>query len=105
MLLLLDLHAHGYTLAGIFFGLWLLPVGYLGYRSGLLPKVLSVLVVAASVAWIIGTLLESAFPPARRRHRQARCRGRRGVLARRLLLIKGVRTSDRGLLAPAELDA
>lgn len=62
VLLLLDLHAHGYALAGIFFGLWLLPMGYIGYRSGLLPKVLSVLVVVSGVAWIVETLVGFSFP-------------------------------------------
>lgn len=97
VLFLLDLHAHGYALAGIFFGLWLLPVGYLGYRSGLLPKVLSVLVVLAGGAWIIETLVSFSFPDL---HGvvQAILTAPRfaefGLLA--YLLIRGVRTSDRG---------
>lgn len=62
VLFLLDLHAHGYALAGIFFGLWLLPLGYLGYRSGLFPKLLSVLVVVAGGAWIADTLVGFLFP-------------------------------------------
>lgn len=40
----------------------MLPVGYLGYRSGLLPKVLSILVLIAGGAWIIGTLLGLRVP-------------------------------------------
>jgi hypothetical protein len=39
VLLLLDLHDHGYSIAGVFFGLWLLPLGYLAYRSRLFPRV------------------------------------------------------------------
>jgi hypothetical protein len=106
VLLLLDLHAHGYALAGIFFGLWLLPVGYIGYRSGLLPKVLSVLVVVAGGAWIVETLVGFAFPDLP------------GLLhtiitAPRFvefwlvayLLTKGVRIPDRGQLMPATVDA
>jgi hypothetical protein len=34
VLLLLDLHGWGYRFAGIFFGLWLLPLSLLGWRSG-----------------------------------------------------------------------
>ena len=106
VLLLLDLHAHGYTLAGIFFGLWLLPIGYLGYRSGLLPKVLSIMVLVSGASWIIDTLAIFLFPelpgPVR------------GVLRAPTviefwlfgyLLIKGVRTPGREPLTPAEVDA
>jgi hypothetical protein len=106
VVLLLDLHGHGYALAGIFFGLWLLPVGYIGYRSGLLPKLLSVLLMVASGAWIVETLVGFSFPDLP------------GILqaileAPRLvefwliayLLVKGVRTPDRGQLSPAEVDA
>jgi hypothetical protein len=40
VLLLLDLHGHGYHVAQIFYGLWLLPLGYLVYRSGYFPRAL-----------------------------------------------------------------
>lgn len=62
VLLLLDLHALGYTLAGIFFGLWLLPLGYLGYRSGRFPRLLSVLLLVAGGSWIVDTLAGLLFP-------------------------------------------
>jgi hypothetical protein len=62
VLLLLDLHGHGYALAGIFFGLWLLPLGYLGLRSGRLPRPLAVLLVVAGCSWIVDTLVRFAFP-------------------------------------------
>jgi hypothetical protein len=42
VLLLLELHRHGYLIAQIFFGLYLLPLGYLVYTSGYFPKVLGV---------------------------------------------------------------
>ncbi|WP_165492035.1 DUF4386 domain-containing protein [Egibacter rhizosphaerae] len=61
-LLLVDMHHHGYTIAGVFFGLWLLPLGYLAYRSGLFSRVLSVLLVVAGAAWIVGTLVEVLCP-------------------------------------------
>jgi hypothetical protein len=38
--LFLDLHGFGYLVAEVFFGLWLLPVGYVVYRSGYFPRVL-----------------------------------------------------------------
>ena len=62
VLLLLDLHQVGYTLAGIFFGLWLLPLSYLAYRSGLFPRSLSVLLAVAGGSWIVDTLARFLFP-------------------------------------------
>ena len=106
VLLLLELHAHGYALAGIFFGLWLLPVGYLGYRSGLLPKMLSVLVVIAGGAWIVETLVGFAVPDlpgVLNAILEAPRLAEFGLIA--YLLVKGVRIPDRRQLAPAELDA
>jgi hypothetical protein len=62
VLLLVDLHATGYTLAGIFFGLWLLPLGHLTYRARLLPRPLSVLLIVAGVSWIIDTVATFLLP-------------------------------------------
>lgn len=61
-LLLVDLHHHGYRLAGIFFGLWLLPLGYLVLRSGAFPRSLGIALVVAGVAWIVDTLVGFAAP-------------------------------------------
>jgi hypothetical protein len=62
VLLLLDLHGHGYALAGVFFGLWLLPLGYLAYHSGLFPRLLSILLLVAGGAYIVDTLAAFLFP-------------------------------------------
>ncbi|HYX70152.1 MAG TPA: DUF4386 domain-containing protein, partial [Terriglobales bacterium] len=47
-LAMLFLHVHGETfvIAEIFWGLWLFPLGLLVYRSGFVPRVLGVLLVA-----------------------------------------------------------
>ena len=52
-LLLLDLHAYGYALGGVFFGLWLLPMGWAAVRTTLFPTWLGVLLIAGSVAWVL----------------------------------------------------
>ncbi|MGI5499044.1 DUF4386 domain-containing protein [Lentzea sp. CA-135723] len=62
--LLLDLHGYGYTLGGVFFGLWLLPMGYLALRSGLFPKPLGVLLVVGGFAWIADPVIAFALPAA-----------------------------------------
>lgn len=62
VLLLIELHGYGYELAGIFFGLWLFPLGYLGYQSKLLPRLLSLALIVAGASWIIDTLTGFLFP-------------------------------------------
>jgi hypothetical protein len=61
-MLLLELHQAGYTIAGILFGLWLLPLGYLAYTSGLFPRALGVALVVACCAYLIDTLLVFLVP-------------------------------------------
>src|SRR5207253_8586961 len=50
VLLLLDIQHYGTFAAQVFFGLWLVPLGYLAYRSGLFPKALGVVLVVAAVS-------------------------------------------------------
>jgi hypothetical protein len=45
-LLFLNLHKSGFTIAQIFYGTWLLPLGFLVYKSGFLPKWLGILLIA-----------------------------------------------------------
>ena len=51
--LLLRLHDQGLLIAHIFFGLWLLPMGYLVFKSGFIPKIVGVLLVIAGVGYVI----------------------------------------------------
>ncbi|MEV4412010.1 DUF4386 domain-containing protein [Catellatospora sp. NPDC049609] len=62
VLLLLDLHRDGYVLGGILFGLWLLPMGYVAWRSPLFPTALGVLLVVAVVTWLADPVLAFALP-------------------------------------------
>lgn len=62
VLLLLDMHHYGYLLAGIFFGLWLLPLGYLAYKSTYFPRALGILLMIASGSWIVDTLMRFIAP-------------------------------------------
>lgn len=52
-LLFLNLHRSGFTIAQLFFGTWLFPLGYLVYRSGFLPKWLGILLMADCVGCLI----------------------------------------------------
>jgi hypothetical protein len=55
-LLLLDIRHYGSLVAEIFMGLWLVPLGYLVYKSGLFPRALGVALVVGSAGWIAGSL-------------------------------------------------
>jgi hypothetical protein len=56
VLLLLDLHHWGFLIAQIFFGLWLLPLGYLVYKSGMFPKALGVTLIVGGVCYLVDVL-------------------------------------------------
>jgi hypothetical protein len=57
VLLLLDTQRYGTLIAQVFFGLWLVPLGYLAYRSaGWFPKWLGVLLVAGGVCYLADML-------------------------------------------------
>jgi hypothetical protein len=45
-MLFLNLHKNGFMIAQIFYGTWLLPLGYLVFKSGFLPRILGVLLIA-----------------------------------------------------------
>ena len=53
----LTLHKNGYWIAQIFFGAWLFPLGYLVFKSGLLPKILGILLMASCVTWTTTSIL------------------------------------------------
>ncbi|HYW85742.1 MAG TPA: DUF4386 domain-containing protein [Spirochaetia bacterium] len=53
VLLLLDMQHYGLLVAQIFFGLWLAPLGYLAYKSGLFPKALGVALVVGCVCYLV----------------------------------------------------
>ena len=56
VLLLLDIQHYGYLIAQIFFGLWLVPLGYLAYRSGMFPRALGVLLVVGGFSYVVDML-------------------------------------------------
>ena len=62
VLLLLDLQHSGLLIAQIFFGLWLVPLGYLAYKSGLFPKALGVVLIVGGVCYLVDLLAAFLFP-------------------------------------------
>ena len=62
MLLLLDAQHYGLLTAQIFFGLWLVPLGYLAYKSGMFFKPLSVLLVVGAACYLADMLTAFLLP-------------------------------------------
>ncbi len=56
VLLLLDMHHYGFLIAQIFFGLWLVPLGYLAYKSGMFPRALGVVLVVGGASYLVDML-------------------------------------------------
>ena len=65
VLLLLDMHHYGYLIAQIFFGLWLVPLGYLAYRSGMFPKALGIVLIVAGASYLVDMLAAFIVPDFR----------------------------------------
>jgi len=60
--LLLEIHHYGFLVAQIFFGLWLVPLGYLAYGSAMFPKALGVLLIIGGACYIVGLLAVFLVP-------------------------------------------
>jgi hypothetical protein len=60
--LLYDLDAATLSLAGLFFGLWLVPMGWLAARSGYMPRSLGRLLVAGGVGYVLSVVFAALLP-------------------------------------------
>jgi len=61
-LLFVDVQHYGLLIAQIFFGLWLVPLGYLGYRSRLFPRALGVALIVGAACYLVDTLAAFLVP-------------------------------------------
>ena len=60
--LFLNLRSGGFDVAGIFWGLWLFPLGMLVYRSGFLPRFLGVLLMVGTFAYLSNSFTSLVLP-------------------------------------------
>lgn len=60
--LFLDLHEYGIQIAGLFWGLWLFPMGYLVFRSNYIPKIIGVLLMIGCLGYVADSLTFLLFP-------------------------------------------
>lgn len=60
--LFVRLHSYGVNIAFIFSGLWLLPLGYLVFNSGFIPRILGILLVVGGFGYLIDVFAGFLFP-------------------------------------------
>ncbi len=63
-LLLYDLSEAAWSVGGLFFGLWLIPMGWLAWRSNYMPQILGWTLIAGGIGYILGTLVSHLLPDA-----------------------------------------
>lgn len=61
-MMFLDLRNYGILVAQIFWGIWLLPLGYLIIRSGFIPMVLGVLLIIGGLGYLFDSVVLILFP-------------------------------------------
>ncbi len=62
VMLYLKQYDNGLTIVHIFSGLWLLPFGYLVFKSGFLPKVLGILLMMGCFGYLINFIGDTLVP-------------------------------------------
>ena len=60
--LFLNLHDYGIKIAGIFWGLWLFPYGFLVFKSGFLPRFIGVLLMIGCFGYLIQSFVGFLSP-------------------------------------------
>ena len=61
-MLSLYLNKNGFMIAQVFYGAWLLPLGYLVFKSGFLPRILGIVLMLHCAFWLMTTLQFFLFP-------------------------------------------
>ena len=62
VLLLVDTQHYGLLIAQVFFGLWLVPLGYLAHKSGWFPKPLAMVLVVGGACYLVDLLTAFLVP-------------------------------------------
>jgi hypothetical protein len=58
----LNLNHYGLFITAIFWGLWLLPMGYLVFKSGFLPRIIGILLIIAGFGYVIDSIALFLLP-------------------------------------------
>jgi hypothetical protein len=62
--LLYELNGAAWSIGGLFFGLWLIPMGYVVVKSRVMPVPLGWLLMAGGVAYVVSTYIAQLAPDA-----------------------------------------
>jgi hypothetical protein len=62
VMLFLNLNEQGVLIATVFWGLWLLPLGYLVYKSGYFPRILGVLLILGGFGYLLDFFTHFLLP-------------------------------------------
>lgn len=89
--LFIKLHEYGIQFAGVFFGLWLLPMGYLVIRSTYIPKVIGYFLLITCAGYLADFILFLLFPELKIVVSEATWLGE--IMMVFWLMIKGVKES------------
>jgi hypothetical protein len=57
----LELHEYGISIASIFWGLWLFPMGYLVYKSSFLPRLIGILLMIGCFGYLFDFVTGALF--------------------------------------------
>lgn len=60
--LLYELNGAAWKVGGLFFGLWLIPMGWLAWRSGYMPRLLGWVLVVGGVGYVLSTYVVYLAP-------------------------------------------
>lgn len=61
-MLFLDMQKYGASISEIFMGLWLIPLGWLVFKSGFFPRVLGFLLMIGSIGYLISSFRNFLVP-------------------------------------------
>ena len=61
-MLFLKINNYGSLTLEMFWGLWLLPFGYLAYKSGFIPRLIGIFLILNGIAYIISSFVSLLFP-------------------------------------------
>ena len=87
----LRLHARGYSISGVFFGTYCMLIGYLIYRSRLVPRLVGVLMAIGGLSYVVSSFMLFLWPAVSARLPDYTLLGGIGELALTLwLLVMGV---------------
>ena len=61
-MLFLNIHTYGLNLLEVFWGIWLIPFGWLVYKSGFIPCIIGVLLIIGGITYMADSFVYMLFP-------------------------------------------